>query len=182
MLPHLHMLATGAQQPGRPALVGIDGRSGTGKTTLAAGLRRGLRDADVTVAVIHMDGLYPGWEGLAPSQPVVKNDLLAPLRRGESASYRLWNWTASTFGAMATVPPRNVVIVEGVGSVTANPSDYDVRVWLTASSTVRRQRALERDGSVFEPHWDRWSAQENVFFADPARRFVAHVGVRALDV
>ena len=43
------------------SLIAIDGRAGAGKTTLAARFFDEL-SVDKTVAVIHMDDLYDGWE------------------------------------------------------------------------------------------------------------------------
>jgi uridine kinase len=51
---------------GRTRLIGLDGRSGSGKTWLADRLARPL-DAPV----IHLDDLYPGWDGLAQAADVL---------------------------------------------------------------------------------------------------------------
>jgi anthranilate synthase component 1/para-aminobenzoate synthetase len=40
-----------------------------------------------------------------------------------------------------------------------------VLVWLEAPSSVRKKRALDRDGETFAPHWDRWAAQEDAMLA-----------------
>jgi cytidylate kinase len=40
-----------------------------------------------------------------------------------------------------------------------------VRVWLEAPATVRKERALARDGDTYAPHWDRWAAQEDAVYA-----------------
>ena len=42
----------------------IDGPSGSGKTTLAAEIEQHWNSA-VKLQVVHMDDLYPGWDGLA---------------------------------------------------------------------------------------------------------------------
>ena len=36
-------------------------------------------------------------------------------------------------------------------------------IWVDADPEVRRRRALARDGAAYEPHWDRWSAQEEAY-------------------
>ncbi len=38
-------------------------------------------------------------------------------------------------------------------------------VWLEAAAAVREKRALERDGAVFAPYWERWAAQEDAMLA-----------------
>ena len=35
---------------------------------------------------------------------------------------------------------------------------------------LRRRRALDRDGAVFSPHWERWAAQEDVVLASVRER------------
>ena len=47
-----------------PLIIGIDGRSGTGKTSLAAQLEQELTAAGHSVHVLHLDDFYPGWDGL----------------------------------------------------------------------------------------------------------------------
>jgi cytidylate kinase len=38
-------------------------------------------------------------------------------------------------------------------------------IWLEAPDSVRKNRALERDGETFAPHWERWAAQEDAMLA-----------------
>lgn len=47
----------------RPHLIGIDGRSGAGKTSLAGQLAQVL-SVTRDVVVFHLEDLYPGWDGL----------------------------------------------------------------------------------------------------------------------
>ena len=43
----------------------IDGRAGSGKSYLAAELAERLyKELEVAPRLVHMDDLYPGWEGL----------------------------------------------------------------------------------------------------------------------
>ena len=46
-----------------PVIIAIDGRSGTGKTTLAIELAARLRNHH-KVALFHLEDIYPGWNGL----------------------------------------------------------------------------------------------------------------------
>ena len=51
-----------------------------GKTTFAAALRRAGRElATPRAAVVHLDDLYPGWDGLDAVVPLLTEHLLAPL-------------------------------------------------------------------------------------------------------
>ncbi|WP_291523712.1 hypothetical protein [Branchiibius sp. NY16-3462-2] len=143
-------------------LIAIDGRSGSGKTAYAAGQFPGA-------TALHMDDLYAGWSGLRDAPTSLTEQVLAPLRRGEHAAYRRFDWHTGTFAESVTVEPADLIVVEGVGSSAAPATDfYDERIWLTAPAPVRKARALARDGDTFAPHWDEWAAQEDVLFpADP---------------
>ena len=48
----------------RPALIGLDGRSGSGKTVLAAALAARIAPF-ARVEVIEIESMYRGWDGLA---------------------------------------------------------------------------------------------------------------------
>lgn len=151
-------------RPG-PLLLGIDGRSGTGKTTLADAVRRVLQGAQVRVGCVHMDELYAGWQGLATGLPSVRRQVLVPLRSGPVASYRRWDWAGNDWQPEPVSVGRcDIVVVEGVGAVHADPAAYDLTVWLSAPTPVRRRCALARDEGVFAPHWERWAHQEDELF------------------
>lgn len=141
---------------GRTVVVAVDGRSGTGKTTYAALLAEGL-DAPV----IHLDDIYPGWDGLEAAVTSVARDVLEPLAAGGPAAYTRWDWMRDRPGRVVPVPTTPVLIVEGVGAGAAPAGRWaSVLLWLTADDVVRKERAIRRDGEVFARQWDRWAAQE----------------------
>jgi para-aminobenzoate synthetase len=150
-----------------PLLVAIDGRSGSGKTTLARRVTRRLRDAGRTVTVLHLDHVYPGWDGLAAAASLVGDHLLPRLRAGTPATYRSWSWVRDAPGPEVTVRPADVVLVEGVGSASRVARAWlDLLVWLEAPTDVRHARAMARDGDGYAPHWQRWAAQEDAYLVD----------------
>ena len=157
-----------------PVLVGVDGRSGAGKTVLAGVLahRRGA-------ATVHMDDLYDGWSGLAQGVSRLCREVVAPLAAGRAAVFRRYDWLVGRLGDEVRVAPEGVVVIEGVGS-TCGPCAHllGLRVWLDAPEVVRRSRALARDGDVFAPHWDAWARQEEQLLARARTRGRAHVVVR----
>lgn len=159
-----------------PYLVGIDGRAGTGKTTLADVLAEHLARGGADVAVVHLDEVYPGWDGLAAAVPVLVRDVLQPLRAGRPARWRLWDWAADAPaldapGGWTARGPAAAVVVEGVGA-GARPCrpHLDHLLWLDAPARRRYERAIGRDGEAFAREWDRWAAQEDAYLAtdDPA--------------
>lgn len=149
-------------------VIAIDGPSGSGKTTLAADLADAL-DAPT----IHMDDLFPGWDGLAPAPGLLTDQVLQPLAQGERAAYRRWDWTTSCWAepVPVPVPPNRLLIVEGCGASVGPAAPYAaVRLWVEAHPDVRMARGIARDGEAFRPHWERWARQEEqVFSADRTR-------------
>nr|WP_212756204.1 hypothetical protein [Flexivirga aerilata] len=150
-----------------PTIVTIDGRSGSGKTTFADALAADLGDA----AVVHLDDLYPGWDGLAATPRIVTAWVLEPLRAGRPAAYRRFDWETGEYADQVLVPVQRFVVVEGAGSSVGPAGAYaDVRVWLEAARATRKARGLARDGDAYAPHWQRWADQEDaVFGADRTR-------------
>ncbi len=69
-----------------PLVLAVDGRSGAGKTDLAAVLAQ-----RTGAAVLHMDDLYPGWDGLAAAVDLLR-DLLTQLRTGRPVQQPVWDW------------------------------------------------------------------------------------------
>lgn len=158
---------------GATAVVAVDGPSGSGKTTLAAGVAEAL-----DCPVVHMDELYPGWDGLAESVPLLVRRVLEPLGRGEPATYRRWDWAAGTWDGARTLDPPSRLVVEGCGASVGAASGFAaVRVWVEAPRAERRRRGLTRDGEAFRPHWERWAAQEEALFAADRTRDRADVVV-----
>ena len=47
-----------------PLVIGIDGRSGSGKTRLSEFLEQSLSAEGIGVRVLNLDSIYPGWDGL----------------------------------------------------------------------------------------------------------------------
>lgn len=173
------MPSSARRGPARPFVLALDGRSGAGKTELAARLSAELALRDRRCVVVHLDDLYPGWDGLALALPGLCSDVLRPLRAGSPGRYRSWDWHAGRPGPVRTVRPAPVVLVEGVGAGAVPCADLvDLRVWLEVEEEVRRRRALDRDGDVLAPHWQDWAAQEERLFARRGGRDRADVVLR----
>jgi len=155
---------------GHTTVVAIDGRSGAGKTTLAQGVAADLRSYG-SVALVHMDHLYPGWDGLGESSEILATRVLEPISRASSAAYAHWDWEAGGWGATVVLEPTDFLVIDGGGSSVgpARPCTA-VAVFVDADPMLRMSRGLARDGDTYRPHWQRWAAQEDaVFAADDTR-------------
>lgn len=156
----------------RPLLLAIDGRSGAGKTSLAGRLADLLRAEDLPVSLFHLEDLYQGWESLASAariwQALAQAILQGQAHLGPQLPYWYgWDWANSRptgphpFTA-AQQSADGVLIAEGVGALTG-PSDLSV--WVELDGSLRKQRALTRDGETYRPYWDIWAAQEEDLLA-----------------
>ncbi|SEE64902.1 uridine kinase family protein [Jiangella alba] len=147
---------------GATIVVAVDGPAGSGKTTLAGRLAARLDDAPV----LHMDDLYPGWDGLAHAAAAVAAEVLRPLAEGRPARYRRWDWQADRWAGWVDVPAVPVLVVEGCGSGSTPGAPYlSLLLWVDAPHDLRQARGFERDGDGFRPHWARWARQEEALFA-----------------
>ncbi len=149
----------------------IDGPSGAGKTSLAAAVA-----ARLSAPIVHMDSLYPGWDGLAEGVHRLTALVLEPLARGEAPRWRPWDWHGDRWGDPVELGWTSRLVVEGCGS-SASPAGElaALRVWMDAPTRLRRRRGIDRDGQTYSPHWERWAAQEQTLFDRDRTRDRAHL-------
>ena len=167
---------------GAGRLVCVDGPSGAGKSTLAATLDRGFRDAlrpgGGRSRVLHMDNVYGGWDGLAGGIATVAASVVGPLRSGQAGRYRRFDWHAMAWAEERSLPPCDVLVVEGVGAwSTAIRDAVTCLVWVETPSAVRLERGVARDGEAMRPRLLAWRAQEEAMYAAARTREHADVVV-----
>ena len=160
----------------------IDGRAASGKSSLAASLKNVLfKELEQAPRLIHMDDLYPGWEGLLLGAGYLNQQILGPLKAGKTAHWQLWNWQKGERGN-ADEPGNGwrefsggtPLIVEGCGSLSRVSSELaDYRIWIEAPKETRHTRWLERDGEKFNDFWHIWAAQEDEFYQQEKSKSLA---------
>jgi len=174
MPPVTQILAHAADAPpscGSVHVIGIDGRSGSGKTSLGRQVA-----ARWSAPLVSMDEIYPGWHGLAEAVRILVEQVLAPVADGRAAVVPTWDWTAHASGPRRELVVGARLVVEGCGSTVGAASPLiGTRVWLEGPAPVRRARAIERDGEVFEQHWEMWARQEAALFGRDHTRERAHL-------
>jgi uridine kinase len=156
----------------RPTVVGLDGRSGVGKSTLAASIAAGT-----SAAVIGGDDFFAGGTTLIDGAPEHLADLcigrlrlacvLRDLRAGRPIAYRAFDWEAfdGRLEARATqVEPSGVILVEGVYSCHPDLHGLlDIKILATVSDEVRQARLKRREGEIGP--WERqWHEAELWYF------------------
>lgn len=154
-----------AAGPTRPALVLVDGGSGTGKTTAATWIAQVL-DAPV----VHTDDLAWHLDPIAWDDVLIEH-VITPWRAGRRVRYRPDAWVnRARDGAIEVPAAAPWLVVEGVGAARASLAELaHVVVWVQADRAVARERGLARDVSLgrtrseAQEFWDAWDAHELPF-------------------
>jgi cytidylate kinase len=148
--------ASAADQSATRLVVIIDGHSGSGKTTLATQLAERLEALQIP-----LDDMYPGWGGLEVGSAMVRG-VLDPQEPG----YRRWDWNTNQPAEWRRVSSERDLVIEGSGAMSrANRALATFGIWVRLDQEERKRRALARDGPTIHQNWDRWTAQEQAFFA-----------------
>ena len=158
-------------------VIAVDGRSGAGKTSLAARLR-----AELAAPVVALEDLYGGWDGLERGIDLLVSEVLEPLSAGRAAHVPRYDWVAAAWETPWLLEPPGALIVEGVGAGARRAAAYEsVLAWMELPASVRKKRALDRDGDTFAPHWDAWAAQEDALLARERTSERADIVLDALE-
>lgn len=155
---------------GTRAIIAIEGKSASGKTTLASMLEK-----IYGATVFHMDDFF-----LPPDKRTQKRlseaggnvdrerfegEVLIPLIKGEAVNYRVFDCKAQGFKDAFRVIPKNLVIVEGAYSMHPELSKYyDLSVFLEVDSHTQRTRIISRNGEGADRFFKTWIPLENTYF------------------
>lgn len=157
----------------------IDGRAGSGKSTIAAKLQNEMfKQGESMPRVIHMDDLYEGWQGLALGAEYLQRIILNPLLTKKSSSWQEYNWELKSRDSWREFSGGTPLIVEGCGSLNQYTSTVaNISVWLEVDEETRRRRWQERDGNTYDEYFDIWAAQELDFIAREKSASLADFGL-----
>ena len=149
------------------ALVLVDGRSGSGKSTFAERLARILDGA-----VVHSDDIAWHHDPIDWADVLV-DGVITPWRCGEAVYFRPPGWVMQGRPGAIEVPLHRVLIVEGVGAGRSGlAARAELVVWVQSDRDEARRRGLERDVKLgrtpkeAEVFWDEWMRSEEPFLAD----------------
>ena len=154
----------------RPRLITVDGRCGSGKTTLAEKLRAVLQ-----CPVFHTDDFVipharktperlavPG--GNEDVERIVK-EVLEPFFGGREIRARKYNWHTDAFEDLAPVPPCRLLILEGsYSNLPPLAARAALRVFLSVSPETQMERLRGRCSlEALQGFVDRWIPLEEAY-------------------
>lgn len=162
---------TTLQEKKEHILIAIDGRSASGKTTLAEELKTLLKSQ-----VIHMDDFFLRPEQISderlskPGENVdwerVEKEVLIPLQNGRNYFYQPYDCHTQTFKSQISGEPTAVTILEGAYSCNSHLWSYaDLHVFMTISPQLQLERIIERNGKdMAEIFLKKWIPLEEFYF------------------
>ena len=154
--------------PGR--LVCVDGRAGSGKSTLGGAVCDAAKAAG-SAHLLHVDDMLDGWSGLPKVASSIDRDVLRPLAEGRAGTYRRYDWEQARFAEEHRVEPVDLLVLEGVGSGASAYADLvTTLVWVDAPPDLRLARGIARDGEGLREHWLRWMEDEDELFLQERTR------------
>lgn len=159
----LDLLDEGVYTP----IVLIDGRSASGKTTLADALQRRLfKEGETLPRVVHMDDLYEGWHGLQAGHDLLLRSILNPVTARKRANWQQWDWALDARNEWREFEGGTPLIIEGCGSLSRHTSALaNLSLWLEVDEAVRQERWVQRSGHDHDQWWPVWAAQELDFYS-----------------
>lgn len=169
LLQKLKLQAAGKN---RPALLAIDGRCASGKSTLGETLA-----AEWGASLFHMDDFY-----LQPHQRTAERlaepggnvdrerfleEVLLPLTKGLPVHYRRFDCGTFTFDPVKIIQPGEIALIEGSYSCHPLLRDYyDLRLFLDIDPEEQMQRILRRNGpEAAERFHTIWIPLEETYFS-----------------
>ncbi|GHO53164.1 hypothetical protein KSB_16390 [Ktedonobacter robiniae] len=163
----------------QPLLVALDGRSGTGKSTIAQAIASRVEGIIVVGDDFYAGGNDDVWDGCSVREKVdkvidwqrMRAQVLEPLLANETAFWHPLDFepTIGWIGwkdETVKLEPAPVVLLDGAYSARPELADLvDLSVLVEADDKIRRQRQLVREGQDFMDRWHQlWDAAEDYYF------------------
>ena len=161
-----------AQHPTKPFVLALDGRCGSGKTTLADRLAKQFPAS----IVLHTDDFYlppaqrvRGWEKTPCANmdlTRLRDEALRPAYEGQPVLYRAYSCRAGAYQPVQELAAQPLVILEGSYSHHPLLAGYEtLRVFVTCSKEEQTRRLQAREGERYANFAARWIPLEEGYFA-----------------
>jgi len=158
---------TGRHPGDRSRVLAVDGRSSSGKTTLAARIQAAVAGS----ATVHTDDIA-WWHSRFGWTDLLIDGILMPVHRGEPVTFRPPSWAQHGRGGSIDVPAScPLLIVEGVGAGRREATYLvDALIWVQSDEREAERRSLARVGQPGGSRTVRdlrgWMGEEGPFLAD----------------
>jgi len=168
-------------------ILAIDGRSGSGKTTLGELLKTVYK-----CNVIHMDDFF-----LRPEQRTEEryneaggnvdrerfaSEVLLPLSRGESFTYRPFNCAKMDFGDPVSVIPTGLTVIEGAYSMHPHLSSYyNIKVFLDVTKEEQKARIFMRGEEKAKAFFEKWIPLEEKYIKELSVKERCDIRLNGID-
>ena len=156
----------------RPFVIGIDGLSGAGKTTLAETLAELLGNT----TVIHTDDVFlpmPDYKKLT-LDPIkvfekycdwkrLRDQVLIPLSKNQPSKLQTYDWGSNSLERYIPIKPSRFLIIEGTSAYRPELINYfDFTIFVKTNEKLRSKRILEREGAAGMEIFNRcWSPAQD---------------------
>jgi uridine kinase len=167
VIESLTRLGTAAHTDDRSMVLAVDGRSSSGKTTLAAQVQTAVAGS----AVIHTDDLA-WWHSRFGWADLLIEGILMPAHQGQPVSFRPPSWAEHGRAGSIDVPADcPLLIIEGVGAGRREATRLvDALIWVQSDQAEAERRSLARVGQTGGPrtvqNLREWMAEEEPFLAE----------------
>lgn len=159
------------QKHNKNLTIGIDGRCGSGKTTLA----KSLQD-ELSCEVIHMDDFFVPKELKNEKQysQVGRNydydrfikEVSKNIRIGNPFYYSVYKCHIGAIVKKRYIKNSGIILIEGVYSHNPiNDISYDLKIFLTIDRDTQLERLKNRDFKKFSKFIDIWIPKEEEYFS-----------------
>lgn len=156
-------------------LIGVDGFSGAGKTTLASELLA----VEPALTVVSLESFYLGWDGLAAGPRRAHEQVVLPLTGGEVPVVEPWDWRHDRLAPPRPRPVGPLTVLEGCGAGARPLRDgFSLLIWVDADPAERERRLHAReDWELYAPHRAAFEHQERALAAAQGSRAAADLSV-----
>lgn len=152
-------------------IIGIDGRSGSGKTMLSKMIQQVCEDS----FIFHMDDYYKPihkreehWQ-VTPLAHMdierMKKEVIIPAFQSKNLIYRSYDEKEDTYVDTYKVIPQHVYIVEGTYALCPELQPYyDITIYLTCSPEVQEKRLKKARPNDFYAYFNLMIPLEEEYF------------------